>query len=183
MHNSIFYCFLFDFLRSLNILNELFFVTCPCSNHKYYYSVFRKNCILVLFHASATKNNRPVGWLFLLVRQMGPLCSQSDTPLAVFARKAGRSKRRHCGVFSAAKRGGRGFKPPLIRWQQKTTALLGGCFCWCGRWDLNPYARAHAPQTCLSANSSTAAHHVIIANGLSIVNSFSVKIEGRLFFF
>ena len=28
---------------------------------------------------------------------------------------------------------------------------------WCGRWDLNPHARAHAPQTCLSANSSTAA--------------------------
>ena len=57
------------------------------------------------------------------------------------------------------------------RVKQKTTHLGGSCF-WCGRWDLNPYACAHAPQTCLSANSSTAAHHVIIAAARFIVNSF-----------
>ena len=31
---------------------------------------------------------------------------------------------------------------------------------WCGGWDLNPHANAHAPQTCLSADSSTAANSI-----------------------
>ena len=39
-------------------------------------------------------------------------------------------------------------------------------YFWCGRWDLNPYACAHAPQTCLSANSSTAAHRVLYDDGI-----------------
>ena len=47
---------------------------------------------------------------------------------------------------------------------------------WCGRWDLNPYACAHAPQTCLSANSSTTAHHVIISKETESVNTFSENI-------
>ena len=45
---------------------------------------------------------------------------------------------------------------------------------WCERWDLNPHiTKIHAPQTCLSANSSTAAHHVSIAAGRVVVNPFS----------
>ena len=35
---------------------------------------------------------------------------------------------------------------------------------WCGGWDLNPHANAHAPQTCLSADSSTAANSIIYYN-------------------
>ncbi len=31
-------------------------------------------------------------------------------------------------------------------------------FSWCGRWDLNPYGCPHAPQTCASASSATAAN-------------------------
>ncbi len=59
---------------------------------------------------------------------MGLLCSRSDTPVsqAIFARKACRSKRRHRGVLSAAKRGGRGFKSLLIDTAKTKTTRLGG---------------------------------------------------------
>jgi len=72
-------------------------------------------------------------------------------------------------------------KVPLNCWPKRKAAIqMDSCFpFWCGRWDLNPYARAHAPQTCLSANSSTAAHHVIIAADRFIVNSFSRKFERK----
>ena len=50
---------------------------------------------------------------------------------------------------------------------------------WCERRDLNPYAEAHAPQTCLSANSSTLAScfscvafsFIIIAEKQALVNT------------
>ena len=62
------------------------------------------------------------------------------------------------GVVSRLQKNGAGDRTPTPR--------------WCGRWDLNPYARAHAPQTCLSAYSSTAAHENSIAAGGRVVNSF-----------
>ena len=62
--------------------------------------------------------------------------------------------------------------PPEFHDQKTNNHPFGWFLFWCGRWDLNPYARAHAPQTCLSANSSTAAHHVIIAVGMVVVNCF-----------
>ena len=37
---------------------------------------------------------------------------------------------------------------------------------WCARWDLNPHAEAHAPQTCLSAYSSTRAYVMVPLAGL-----------------
>ena len=51
--------------------------------------------------------------------------------------------------------------PDLTKNQRKEPSARDGSFLWCGRWDLNPYACAHAPQTCLSANSSTAAQGVL----------------------
>lgn len=44
------------------------------------------------------------------------------------------------------------------KWLEHTVQAI---FSWCGGWDLNPHANAHAPQTCLSADSSTAANSII----------------------
>ena len=62
--------------------------------------------------------------------------------------------------------------PSEIKANKKWPPCWVAIFTWCGRWDLNPYACAHAPQTCLSANSSTAAHHVSIAVWRVVVNPF-----------
>jgi len=45
----------------------------------------------------------------------------------------------------------------------KSRFLSKSALSWCGRWDLNPYALAHAPQTCLSASSSTTASEFILS--------------------
>ena len=58
------------------------------------------------------------------------------------------------------------------RGNNKKVANIATFLFWCGRWDLNPYARAHAPQTCLSANSSTAAHLYSIRAQGKFVNIF-----------
>ena len=52
-------------------------------------------------------------------------------------------------------------KKQINNQKYRTTRRGVVLYFWCGRWDLNPYACAHAPQTCLSANSSTAAHRVL----------------------
>ena len=49
-------------------------------------------------------------------------------------------------------------------------------FVWCGGWDLNPHANAHAPQTCLSAYSSTAANSI---TNYSIQNGFVKRSAGE----
>ena len=51
----------------------------------------------------------------------------------------------------------RGFCKKKLDTRFDTHCIKTGVQLWCGRWDLNPHARAHAPQTCLSADSSTAA--------------------------
>lgn len=66
-----------------------------------------------------------------------------------------------------------GARSSPFHWEnQKKHPPDGGCFFWCGRWDLNPYAIAYAPQTYLSANSSTTANREIIRNLNSIVNCY-----------
>ena len=71
------------------------------------------------------------------------------------AAKPLRCKTPHCGVLRSLS------QVPSFRYQKQIPPARGGSCFWCGRWDLNPYACAHAPQTCLSANSSTAAQSVL----------------------
>ena len=119
------------------------------------------------------KSNHPVGWrqrsaadgTFLLAIRHAFRRSSLAKPAAQNADTTA-----FCPPRSAAERGFKSLSETQTKKKQPPSWVVA--FSWCGRWDLNPYACAHAPQTCLSANSSTAAHHVIIAVGASNVNSF-----------
>ncbi len=71
-------------------------------------------------------------------------------------KNVGRFVNRPYGVISSLCEHGRPMTAPTPYTQQKNTPF-GVFFCWCGRWDLNPYGLPHAPQTCASACSATAA--------------------------
>ncbi len=82
------------------------------------------------------------------------------TAQMVLSPQATRCRSTHCVDRHGFREAARG-QVPTYQYQKQQPPARGGCCFWCGRWDLNPYARAHAPQTCLSANSSTAAHRVL----------------------
>ena len=103
---------------------------------------------------------------------MGLFCSRSDPPCSGLRSQSLPLKTPTLRCFVRRETRRSRLLVPLNLWPTKNDHLVRWSFCWCGRWDLNPYARAHAPQTCLSANSSTAAHHVSIAVGMVVVNPF-----------
>ena len=109
-------------------------------------------------------NTTRKGWYLFLVRQMGLLPAFQTrllvlrTAQPILRRKPPAIRRRTVSSDTASE------KPHAVKSRpikKQIPPARGGICFWCGRWDLNPYACAHAPQTCLSANSSTAAHRVL----------------------
>ncbi len=123
------------------------------------------------FHCTIQQNH-PDGWFllygavdgtFLLRFKRDCLHSMLRNRLSAQNRPL---KAPHCGAFSDAAHPTR-LQVPFSAIHTTKPPRWVVLVVWCGRWDLNPYACAHAPQTCLSANSSTTANK----------NYYTVRIE------